>query len=84
MTTNALRHVSAESMADGLAENRTGRASTADILAAHHQDLKDENGRLLVLDKWTQQNADGTTEPAEEWLDVTDWTRRQIYAWLGY
>jgi len=51
-------------------------------LEHHGQKTELVDGLLFVLEPFSSvYNED---ESVEYWIDVTLWTRRQIYNWLGY
>lgn len=40
--------------------------------------------RLHALEVGNVRRVDGRLETTEKWVDVTEWTVRQMYEWLGY
>ena len=53
------------------------------ILDNHHQTTElTPSGELFVLEPFSSEfNDDGNVQ---YWIDVTLWTRRQLFEWLGY
>jgi hypothetical protein len=54
-----------------------------EILIAHSVDVSCDRGRVWALSRASRFVADSVVD-ASEWLDVTDWSVREIYHWLGY
>ena len=42
------------------------------------------NGRIYLQEVYTIKNSDGSAVPGEKWVNVTRWTARRLFAWLGY
>lgn len=59
-------------------------AKIARILANHGINTKWDGTRLLALEIYTCTDADGNICLGEQWIDVTNFTAKQVYAWLGY
>lgn len=49
------------------------------ILNAHSIENETVGGRVLAVEKYTQNGV-----PGEDRTDVTDWSFDDLYAWLGY
>lgn len=49
------------------------------LLRAHHIDTRIAGGRILAADVYTLNGSLFT-----DWIDITDWSRPQLLAWLGY
>lgn len=56
----------------------------ARILASHGIDTRQHGTRLFALDSYTYMDADGSICTGSDWVDVTDFTLKQIYGFLGY
>jgi hypothetical protein len=56
------------------------RHSKEQVLREHGIETRVIDSRLEALDVFNCEDG----EPCEVWLDVEDWTRREIGAWLGY
>ena len=54
------------------------------ILDNHHIAHQTIDGRLLAADVWTGVDEQGNTISGQEWLDVTDYSRKDLMIWLGY
>jgi hypothetical protein len=54
--------------------------ATVNILKAHSIEVNVAGDRILAHDFWTTP----TCTLCDTWLDVTDWTRGELYDWLGY
>lgn len=53
------------------------------ILLSHGIQAKEENGQLLACEEGTTYK-NGTVTPYEDWVNVTAWTLKKLYRWLGY
>jgi len=51
------------------------------ILKEHGISVKFEGDSTLALE--VSYNPD-TNEDFSKWIDVTNWTNKQVYEWLGY
>lgn len=49
------------------------------ILDQHHIENRESSGRVYAVNAWTQNG-----RYYEELEDVTDYTKSELYAWLGY
>lgn len=48
-------------------------------LDLHSIQTRINNGQVEALEEWTKNGKYGC-----QWIDVTGWTTRQVYDWLGY
>jgi len=53
------------------------------ILEDHQQDYTEENGQIMVFDHLLNCNTTPPT-PETERVNVTDYTSKQLYEFLGY
>lgn len=42
------------------------------------------NGALHALDTWTYRDDHNDVQEASEWVDISDWSTRDLLDWLGY
>lgn len=54
------------------------------ILDAHSIKSIQHKDKLFALSVYTYTDTDGQTACGSEWADVTDFTIKQLYDWLGY
>ena len=50
------------------------------IFLNHGIEVKTENRRLLILDVYFDQ----TGKELSNWIDATEWSKKQVYNFLGY
>ena len=50
------------------------------ILNDHNMEYLEYNGYIMVLEHWTESNGNSGVN----FIDVTGWTRKQLFDWLGY
>ena len=43
-----------------------------------------QNSEITVEDLWTRRNKDGKVEAGSNLLNATEWSKRQVFDWLGY
>lgn len=53
-------------------------------LARHGITYRVGGGRVIALEAATQTLPSGEVIGADSWIDVTEWNRAQLLAWLGY
>lgn len=53
-----------------------------EILTAHGIDWSFD-GRLFAFESATRRIADYVAD-SSQWIDVTDWSIKEVYFWLGY
>ena len=53
------------------------------ILENHSVPAYESNGRVFASEEWLQFYGENRI-PVYNWIDVTGWTREQVYDWLGY
>ena len=49
------------------------------LLKAHGMYTETRENRLFVLEQFTINDA-----PGFNWLDCTEWTKKEAFQWLGY
>lgn len=54
------------------------------ILDTHGIDTIQHKDKLFALSVYTYTDTDGQTACGSEWVDVTGFTTKQLYNWLGY
>lgn len=57
--------------------------SKIELLIAHGVDVDCKRDRLLAFERATKRIGDAVVD-VSQWLDVTDWSIREVYHWLGY
>lgn len=54
------------------------------ILALHGIDYRSNGNRIEAYEDCVQCHDDGTSSDCSQWVDVTDWSKRELCDWLGY
>ena len=61
------------------------RAELVNIAELHGVQHKTEpGGAVYFLEVYTVTDGDGVPRPGAEWVNVTEWSRRRVFLWLGY
>lgn len=53
------------------------------ILLSHGIEVKEENNQLFACEEGTIYK-DGSVTTYQDWVNVTGWSLKKLYCWLGY